>query len=68
MQDKNSDHLPYIIGEEVLSKLDYTSEEEWPVELLDELADEFISFADSNGFANKGIIRYGKKIKRKIRK
>lgn len=66
MKAKITDDLPYGIGEEVLTKLNETPKEDWPIELLDELANEFIGFVDSNGFANPGVIKYGKKIKRKI--
>lgn len=67
MKAKIADDLPYRIGEDLLTKLNEISKEDWPIELLDELANEFISFVDSNGFANPGVIKYGNKIRRKIK-
>ena len=68
MKAKIADDLPYRIGEDLLTKLNETSEKDWPIELLDELANEFLGFVDSYNFADGEVIKYGNKIKRKIHK
>lgn len=65
---KEMEGIWYRVGEETLNKMNCTPKEKWSITLLDELADGFINFVDSNGFANPGVIKYGKKIKRKIEK
>lgn len=64
---KEMEGIWYRVGEETLNKMNCTPKEKWSITLLDELADGFINFVDRNGFANPGVIKYGKKIRRKIK-
>lgn len=63
---RKMEELPFSIGEEVLFKMKQVPSENWPIKLLQKLAEELINFKGREGNFDYLAVRYGKQIRRKL--